>query len=255
MQSFSLILVGLVPFVVAGLSCGVSHGYDLGTNAYFYSGDGSLANFDACSAKCQSDSKCLSFAFGNKECLLYAAALDTNFRAQSNSPYLFYDRDCVKIQATSSFPTSLPPAAPTAAPAAPSSPSTPGAPSNPQTTSSSDSGSGTGTGSGGSGSGGTSGGDGTGASSSSPTSAAGSSSGGSAGKGGGSGASAAADMTSGLGAKSTGHVVSQSGSGANASGTAAASGEASTVSGTVAVCVSSWVLGAVGLGALIAIGI
>lgn len=75
MKSFSLVLLGLVPSAVSATMCGVAHGYDLGTNAYFYSGDGSLANFNACSAKCQSSSDCLSFAIGNEECLLYSAAL------------------------------------------------------------------------------------------------------------------------------------------------------------------------------------
>lgn len=75
MQSFTLLLLGLVPSALADISCGVSHGYDLGTNAYFYSGDGSLSTFDACSAKCQESSQCQSFAFGAQECLLYTAPL------------------------------------------------------------------------------------------------------------------------------------------------------------------------------------
>lgn len=75
MKSFALIALGLAHSVLADISCGISHGYDLGTNAYYYSGDGSLANFDACSASCQASTRCQSFAFGNKECLLYAAPL------------------------------------------------------------------------------------------------------------------------------------------------------------------------------------
>lgn len=75
MRSEYLILLGLASPLLADITCGVSHGYDRGTNAYYYSGDGSLSNFDACSGKCQSDSKCESFAFGDQQCLLYSAPL------------------------------------------------------------------------------------------------------------------------------------------------------------------------------------
>lgn len=75
MKSFSIVLLGLVPAVLCDISCGITHGYDLGTNAYYYSGDGSLSNFDACSAKCQAESGCESFAFSYQECLLYTAPL------------------------------------------------------------------------------------------------------------------------------------------------------------------------------------
>lgn len=68
-------LLGLASPLLADITCGVSHGYDRGTNAYFYSGDGSLADFDACSGKCQSSSECESFAFGDEQCLLYTAPL------------------------------------------------------------------------------------------------------------------------------------------------------------------------------------
>lgn len=75
MKSSPLFVLGLVTPVLSDIYCGVAHGYDLGTNAYFYSGDGTLDTFDACSAKCQASSQCQSFAFGNNSCLLYAAPL------------------------------------------------------------------------------------------------------------------------------------------------------------------------------------
>lgn len=75
MGSQYLIFLSLVSPILAEITCGVSYGYNLGTNAYFYSGDGSLASFDACSAKCQTDSNCQSFAFSTSECLLYSVAL------------------------------------------------------------------------------------------------------------------------------------------------------------------------------------
>ncbi|ROV93883.1 hypothetical protein VPNG_09508 [Cytospora leucostoma] len=104
-------LLSFCIFVNSALSeitCGICSGYDRGVSAYFYSGDGSLADFDGCSAKCQSDTKCQSFAFGDSQCLLYSEPLEDNFRKQSGSPFLFYDRNCVNVEPTSSFTTVLP---------------------------------------------------------------------------------------------------------------------------------------------------
>lgn len=75
MKSYVLVSLGLAGPALSDITCGVAHGYDRGTNAYFYSGDGSLCSFDLCSAKCQSGSECQSFAFGDEQCLLYSAPL------------------------------------------------------------------------------------------------------------------------------------------------------------------------------------
>ncbi|KAJ0120678.1 hypothetical protein J7T55_015409 [Diaporthe amygdali] len=109
MKISTITYFGLVSTATCEITCGLSSGYDKGEKAYYYSGDGSLATFDTCSARCQSDTKCQSFAFGSSQCLLYASPLDSNFREQSNSPFLFYDRNCVDVKATSSFTTILPP--------------------------------------------------------------------------------------------------------------------------------------------------
>ena len=53
----------------ADVSCSV-RGYDK-TEAYSYIGKAKYANFDACSKRCLAKSKCVSFAFGSSECLLY----------------------------------------------------------------------------------------------------------------------------------------------------------------------------------------
>ena len=50
--------------------CGV-HGYDTGTEAYFYESSPGWANYEKCSVACASRSKCKSFAFGAAACLLY----------------------------------------------------------------------------------------------------------------------------------------------------------------------------------------
>lgn len=67
--------LGLASPILAEITCGVSHGYDKGTAAYYYSGDGTLSNFDACSGACQLSSECQSFAFGDEQCLLYSSPL------------------------------------------------------------------------------------------------------------------------------------------------------------------------------------
>lgn len=76
MKSFVPFLVlGLVSTGSCSIYCGVAHGYDLGTNAYYYSGDGTLDSFAACSSTCQGSAQCQSFAFGNNSCLLYTVPL------------------------------------------------------------------------------------------------------------------------------------------------------------------------------------
>jgi hypothetical protein len=57
------------------LVCG-THGYDKQTpQAYFDQKTKALNTLAACSAHCLADSKCLSYAFGQAECLHYASAL------------------------------------------------------------------------------------------------------------------------------------------------------------------------------------
>lgn len=75
MKTSTLAYLGLASTATCEITCGLSSGYDRGQKAYFFSGDGSLANFDACSARCQSDSKCQSFAFDSSQCLLYSSPL------------------------------------------------------------------------------------------------------------------------------------------------------------------------------------
>jgi hypothetical protein len=59
-----------------GAQCGVK-GYDK-TASYSYDGTAADANFVSCSAKCKADSKCLSFAFGSSQCLLYKVSVYEN---------------------------------------------------------------------------------------------------------------------------------------------------------------------------------
>lgn len=73
-----LLLLSSLPsprVVLADITCGLAHGYDRGDPAFFYSGDGSLSSFDACSAKCQASAECQSFAIGDDQCLLYSTPL------------------------------------------------------------------------------------------------------------------------------------------------------------------------------------
>lgn len=75
MKTSTLTYFALASTATCEITCGLASGYDRGEKAYFFSGDGSLASFDACSAKCQGDSKCQSFAFDASQCLLYASPL------------------------------------------------------------------------------------------------------------------------------------------------------------------------------------
>jgi hypothetical protein len=68
-------VAGAVPTIVniVWSNCGIA-GFDKGTSpAYWADSSGTLSNFAACSAKCQSDSSCASFAYGGTFCGLYAA--------------------------------------------------------------------------------------------------------------------------------------------------------------------------------------
>jgi hypothetical protein len=87
----------LLPFVVTALwtsttavaasspECGVV-GYDKGNpTAYYFDGSGLNANFAACSALCKANS-CVSFAFGNGDCLLYSASVYANTHLTHEHP-------------------------------------------------------------------------------------------------------------------------------------------------------------------------
>lgn len=107
--TFSFILLGLLfDSTSAGLLpqeradiCG-SKGYDRGKGNYFYSDSAQLATYAACSQKCVLDSKCKSFGYNTKECMLFNIALSGNFDANSGSSDIYYDRGCIKSVSTSS---------------------------------------------------------------------------------------------------------------------------------------------------------
>jgi hypothetical protein len=82
------------PSPTSSQTCGVA-GYDLGTAAYSFDGSGTNGNLNACSALCLADSKCLGFAFGSGDCLLYSVPASSNLYPLSTSPFLFYDKSCV----------------------------------------------------------------------------------------------------------------------------------------------------------------
>jgi hypothetical protein len=81
------------PTPTASLTCGVA-GYDK-TASYNFDGSGANANLNACSAKCQADSRCLSFAIGASDCLLYSVSAGMNLNPVVSSPYTFYDKNCL----------------------------------------------------------------------------------------------------------------------------------------------------------------
>lgn len=83
---------GLVPQKRADV-CG-QKGDDRGNGNYDYDGSGKYSTLATCSARCLADTKCKSFSFGGKDCLLFSVAVTGNFDAGA-ADYIFYDRSCV----------------------------------------------------------------------------------------------------------------------------------------------------------------
>jgi hypothetical protein len=93
----------------AGGVCGVS-GYvkgDVSTSASFSSD--TQSTLGGCYFMCSYfNSDCLGFAFGSGSCFLYDSKLKYDVTADSNSPYTFYDMNCLTVvaaSATSSAPS------------------------------------------------------------------------------------------------------------------------------------------------------
>ncbi|KAH6878097.1 hypothetical protein BKA58DRAFT_376503 [Alternaria rosae] len=51
-------------------SCGIV-AYVKTTPAYYFESSGTKNTFEACSALCKADSKCLSFGYGEANCMLF----------------------------------------------------------------------------------------------------------------------------------------------------------------------------------------
>lgn len=88
----------------AGNICG-SKGYDAGKSNYYYDSSSKYATYDACSAKCIADTKCKSFGYSKKECMLFSIVLTGNFDADSGSSDTYYDRACISSPAAASTTT------------------------------------------------------------------------------------------------------------------------------------------------------
>lgn len=99
---------GLVPQKRADI-CG-QKGDDRGKGNYDYDSSGKYATYAKCSVRCIEDTKCKSFSFGGKKCLLFDLAVSANFVADSSSSVTFYDRGCVSsISTPASSSTSISP--------------------------------------------------------------------------------------------------------------------------------------------------
>lgn len=84
---------GLVPQKRADI-CG-QKGDDRGNGNYDYDSSGKYSTYAKCSARCIADTKCKSFSFGGKNCLLFNVPVSGNFDASSSSSDTFYDRGCI----------------------------------------------------------------------------------------------------------------------------------------------------------------
>lgn len=105
---------GLLPQKRADM-CG-QKGDDRGKGNYDYDSSGKYSTYAKCSARCVADTKCKSFSFGGKVCLLFSVPVGGNFVAAPSSSVTFYDRGCVSASqaaapssiASASSPSSSP---------------------------------------------------------------------------------------------------------------------------------------------------
>ncbi|KAI4653528.1 hypothetical protein J4E93_001294 [Alternaria ventricosa] len=74
-------------------SCGIV-AYVKTTPAYYFESSGTKNTFQACSALCKADSKCLSFGYGEANCMLFDVTAIDNTNYNPMSPYTFYDAAC-----------------------------------------------------------------------------------------------------------------------------------------------------------------
>lgn len=86
--------------------CGVA-GYDIDCRAYYDDTTGETANWDDCSALCNADCNCHSFAYGDSQCLLYIVPAINNTNPVPTSPYLFFDKSCPAPPVVSSSTSSI----------------------------------------------------------------------------------------------------------------------------------------------------
>ncbi|PNS19584.1 hypothetical protein CAC42_7428 [Sphaceloma murrayae] len=77
-------------------------GYDRGKGNYEFNNSGKFGSYAACSDRCAKDTKCKSFGFNAKECLLFNLALAGNFDADKASADTYYDQACISKAPSSS---------------------------------------------------------------------------------------------------------------------------------------------------------
>lgn len=75
------------------VKCGVK-GYADTDNNYFWSASKKLASYAACSARCKGDTRCESFGYDDRVCMLFDEALAGNFETDRKSDLTFYDASC-----------------------------------------------------------------------------------------------------------------------------------------------------------------
>ena len=90
-----------------------SVGYDRGRpEAFFYKKK--KGTYNSCKELCE-ENGCLSFAIGENSCILYGADLAKNFKADSSSPFTFWDASC-GTEPTSRHSSTRPKSTPVATP-------------------------------------------------------------------------------------------------------------------------------------------
>ncbi|KAF1914043.1 hypothetical protein BDU57DRAFT_331576 [Ampelomyces quisqualis] len=83
------------PSPTAAPSCGIV-AYVKSIPAYYFESSGTKNTFLACQALCKADAKCLSFGYGEANCMLFDVPSADNTNYNPMSPYTFYDVACLK---------------------------------------------------------------------------------------------------------------------------------------------------------------
>jgi len=64
------------------------------TPAYYFESSGTKNTFSACQSLCRADAKCVSFGYGEANCMLFDVPAADNTNYNPSSPYTFYDAGC-----------------------------------------------------------------------------------------------------------------------------------------------------------------
>lgn len=104
--SHSTILFSLVPALTsAGVLrnldrrediCGTT-GFANSATSYFQSSNGALTTYTGCSSRCAADTRCKSFGYSGRVCMLYESPLSASLAQYAQSDIVYYDATCAGV--------------------------------------------------------------------------------------------------------------------------------------------------------------